>query len=270
MQAEEYSFNIENKIAVTPGNLAKIEEFESKNERESIYYYAANSLLYKGYYKLLEPEKGREAHFGSAKVNYLLHRVLFLNHLSSVPITKKNSRYLEHFSDQERYSIGTHAALQLAKAHNHFGNIEETREMLNIASKDKTLKSQIEEIVILEEPVTDGTITGTVILNGEPLKGNKVALFQFTGSKRGFPAQAYNIDIYLAFNLVDAVKLGESGEFEFSNLGEGEYYLALQFNRNRLSFKTQPEDIKLSNNPGIIKIDSENSEIGLETIELEF
>ena len=102
--------------------------------------------------------------------DYLITRMLFLSRLKNVPVTKEAVSYADHFSNETNYTIGKKGARPLALIYNHIGMPDK--------AKYWALRSdEPDEIEISEHPlVTNGLISGRIILNEKPFRG-RVALF---------------------------------------------------------------------------------------------
>lgn len=236
-----------NTYALTPENIGKIEDYLSRHGNGSIFFYAGSDAAMKGYYKLWETDKGNERMFRNANHQFIARMVL-LARLRSIPVTAENEKYLRSFSDETKWHAGKTASLRIAEAFMHFGSIDDAKTW---ADKAKAKGEDPGKSRTLSEPVlTNASVTGTIKLNGAPLAGKKVALFPYRQKmSRIDPRYFYGFPL-------DAKTTDPSGRFEFSNLGKGEYVLAVMTEKEEVPFKVPAENFSVENSPGVIALDS--------------
>ena len=253
------------KIDLSYENLKKVEKFIIEREEGSIFQYAALGILYNGYFRLWDVEKGLEKQY-SASYHMFLPRIFLLNQLQDLPITEKNLRYLREYSDGKHFVVGGRAAFLISKAHVHFGQFAEAEKWL-IKTKSGELqdylKEELEEYKIPEKVLMDGKISGTISINKTPASNIKIALFKDMRKFKDLKG------FMLTRNILDSRIVKEVGKFEFTNLGSGDYILAIMTDKGLISFNLKPENLKFTNLPGTINLTLENGTADLGTIELE-
>ena len=235
-----------NTYALTPENIKKIEDYVARRKDGSIYLFAGQDAVMKGYFKLWDTEKGTGQMFRNSD-SQLLARLVLLRRLSSIPATAENEKYLRSFADEKKWYIGKTPSLRISEAFMHFGKTEEAKAW---ATKAKTKGCRpCTKAAFLNEPVVAGTsVTGVVKLNGAPLAGTKVALFSYR------PKMTQVDPKYFGGFPVDAKTTDEAGRFEFKGLGKGEYVLAVMAEKEQVPLKAPPDAFSVENAPGVIKI----------------
>ncbi len=253
------------KIELSYENLKKVEKFITEREDGSIFRYAAFDILYNGYYRLWDVEKGLEKQY-NASYHMFMPRVFLLNQLQDLPITEKNLRYLREFSDGKHFVIGGRSAFVVSKAYVHFGQFAEAEKWLIRTKSGEIqhyLKEELQEYKIPEKVLLDGKISGTISINQTPASNIKIALFKDRDEFLDFKG------LMLPRNLLDSRIIKEDGKFEFTNLGSGDYMLAIMTDKNLINFNINPENLKFANLPGTINLTLENGTVDLGMIELE-
>ncbi len=246
-----------NTYALTPENITKIENYLSSRKDGSIFFYAGQDAVMKGYFKLWETEKAVERMFVNAN-SQILARMVLLKRLSSIPATAENEKYLRSFADETKWYSGKTPSLRIAEAFMHFGRADEAKAW---ADKAKAKGADPAKSAFLSGPVLTGTsVAGAVNLNGAPLTGRKVALFSYRPKMTNIDPQSF------ASFPVDAKTTDGAGRFAFTNLGKGEYVLAVMVDNEQVSSKVPADGLSVENAPGIIRIDAENPSRSLGTI----
>ncbi|KPJ72343.1 hypothetical protein AMJ52_06580 [candidate division TA06 bacterium DG_78] len=227
-------------------SLKKIEEYVNSHPQQTLFTRSARDALWRGYERNWMVRKATAYHFISTK-DYLITRMLFLLRLRKAPVTKETVSYADHFSDENKYSIGINGARSLAQIYNHLGMFDKT--------KYWALKSEKpEEIEISEYPlITDGIVSGKIMLNEKPFRG-RVALFSTETDKV--------TTISGIMNIVDAIET-ENGIFSFENIGEGKYFLAVM-----IKTEVGPSGVEVRNNSGVISITSKTPQLDLGDISI--
>jgi hypothetical protein len=219
-------------------NLKKIEGYLRKHKDSSVFYLAGLSALMKGYFELWDTKKAMDQMFCNAPYDYA-SRVGLLSMLQHVPVTAENEKYLRDFADETKWHIGKVGALRLVEAFMHFGHADEAKKW---AEKAKAKGAELSEVTFLTQPVfTRGTVSGAFKVDGVPLAGVKVALF--------LPRYERPVDV----RTTDA-----SGKFTFTNLGKGDYMLAVMTDKETVPYGLPPSQLKVENEPGTIKLDINN------------
>jgi hypothetical protein len=227
-------------------SLEKIEEYVHSHPQQTLFTRSARDALWRGYERNWMVKRATEYHF-TATQDYLITRMLFLLRLRKAPITDEIVSYADHFADENRYSIGTNGARSLAQIYNHLG--------VPVKAQYWALKSERpDELEISENPlVTDGIISGRIMLNEQPFRGRVVL---FSTEKESVTTISGIMDI------VDATET-ENGIVSFENIGEGKYFLAVM-----MKTETIPSGADVRNNPGIISITSETPKLQLGNINI--
>ena len=231
------SFMGAGKVDVSIASLKKIEEYSRSHLNQTLFTRAARDALWRGYMLNWMVRKATAYQFVATR-DYLITRMLFLSRLKNVPVTKEAVSYADHFSNETNYTIGKKGARPLALIYNHIGMPDK--------AKYWALRSdEPDEIEISEHPlVTNGLISGRIILNEKPFRG-RVALFNTEEE------EVSAISGFVRFtNIVDATDT-ENGLFSFENIGEGKYFLAVMVKTEK-----EPPEIEVKHNPGIVSISS--------------
>jgi hypothetical protein len=248
-----------NTYALTPENINKIEDYLARRKDGSIFHFAGQDAVMKGYFKLWDTEKGTGQMFGNSD-SQILARMVLLRRLSSIPATAENEKYLRSLADEKKWYVGKTPSLRISEAFMHFGKTDEAKVW---ADKAKKKGADLTKAAFLSEPVVTGaSVTGVVKLNGAPLAGTKVALFSYRPKMTQVDPQ------YFGGFPVDAKTTDEAGRFEFKDMGKGEYVLAVMAEKEQVPLKAPPDVFSVENAPGVIKIaaDSPTRSLGDITI----
>ncbi|MDD3626418.1 MAG: hypothetical protein PHV06_03790 [bacterium] len=266
METEGYGYFLGREtIGVSYENLEKIEKYLVEKNGETVYNNVCRELLYMGYFKLWDTKKAHQKQAAFA-YDLLLPRMILLSKFSRLPINEINYRYLLEFSNPEKFHAGGRSALNLAKAYLHFGKLEEAQTWLKTAqeSKDPRTKEELKEFQVPDSVLLEGKISGKLLLNGAPLTSVKVGLF----SDFNVPEKEFS-GLVWANNFLHSLETDTEGRFEFTNLGEGSFFLMVLIDREVIPFDIPIEKIALSQIPGVIKIDLTNPEIDLKEINIQ-
>ncbi len=234
-----------NTYALTPENIRKIEDYIARRKDGSLFLFAGQDAVMKGYFKLWDTEKGTGQMFRNAD-SQILARMILLRRLSTIPATAENEKYLRAFADERKWYIGKTPSLRISEAFMHFGKPDEAKAW---AMKAKAKGADLTKAAFLNEPaVTGASVTGVVKLNGAPLAGTKVALFTYRPKMTQIDQQ------YFSSFPVDAKTTDDAGRFEFKDVGKGEYVLAVMAEKEQVPLKAPPEIFSVENAPGVIRI----------------
>ena len=240
MQAEGWSWNGSETFELSYENLRKIEEYLHEHKEGSVFYQAGLFGLGNGYFRLWDTKKAMDQMFRNTPY-YDGCRFELLIHLPYMPVTPENEKYLRDFADETKWHVGKAGTLRLAKAFMHFGHADEAKKW---AGKAKAKGEDLSKATFLTGPVfTRGTVSGAFKVDDVPLVGAKVALFA------GYPGYRSTVDV----RTTDA-----SGKFTFTNLGRGEYILAVMTDKETVPYSLPPGHIKVKNASGAIKLDINN------------
>jgi hypothetical protein len=227
-------------------SLKRIEEYVDSHPQQTLFTRSARDALWRGYERNWLVKKATAYHFNATQ-DYLITRMLFLLRLRRAPVTKETVSYADHFSDENAYSIGIHGARSLAQIYNHLGMSDKAQYWAFKSEKP-------DEIGISEYPlVTDGVISGKIMINGKPFRG-RVALFSTEKDEI--------TTISGIMNIVDATET-DNGIFSFENIGEGKYFLAVT-----IKIETKFSGGEVRNSPGVISITSETPHVDLRDISI--
>lgn len=230
-----------NTYALTPENLRKIEDYLARRKDGSIFFFAGQDAVMKGYYKLWDTEKG-DAQMAKNADSTIIARMILLKRLTFIPATAGNEKYLGSLADEKKWYAGKTSSLRISEAFMHFGKTDEAKAWAN---KAKLKGADLTRAAFLNEPVISGTsVAGVVKFNGAPLAGKKVALFSYRPKMTQIDPQ------YFGGFPVDAKTTDDAGRFEFTNLGKGEYVLAVMADKEQVP----PDRLGVENAPGVIKI----------------
>jgi hypothetical protein len=247
MEARANSVIASNTFAASYENLGKIETYVNNHKNSSVYYYAAMDGLINGYHRMFDIKKGIEFQAKDSEY-FLLHRMLLLSRLRSLPVTKENINYIKAFTDENKWYISKRSALHISEIFMHFGM---KKEAVLWANKAKEKGADISGITFLNEtPLTNGIIKGRIWINGKTPANTKIGLFFYSGYLKEIT------DITLANRLIDAVSPDKFGRFTFKNLGKGNYVLAVLTDDKAIPYTTPAEKIKAENSPAIITLDA--------------
>ena len=237
-----------NTYALSPENITKIEDYLARHKDGSVFFYAGQDAVMKGHYNLWETEKGNARMSVNANTQ-LLSRMVLLSRLKSLPVTAENERYLRSFADETKWYAGKSSSLRIAEAFMHFGRLEEAKTW---ADKAKAKGADLTKSTILVEPVlTNATVTGTIKLNGTPLEGKKIALFPYKPNMKQIDPKSL-----LSGLPIDSKTTDPAGRFEFTNLGKGDYVLAVMTEKEEVPFKVPAGGLNIENAPAIIALDA--------------
>lgn len=237
-----------NTYALSPENIKKLGDYLARHKDGSIYFYAGRDAVMKGHYMLFEAEKGTGQMFINAR-SQVLARMVFLSRLRWLPVTAENEKYLRSFADETMWHAGKNASLRMAEGFMHFGRTEEAKTW---ADKAKAKGADLTKSTILVEPfLTNATVTGTIKLNGTPLSGKKIALFPYKPNMKQIDPKSL-----LSGLPIDSKTTDPAGRFEFTNLGKGEYVLAVMTEKEEVPFKVPAGGLNIENAPAVIALDA--------------
>lgn len=234
-------------VAATHGNMERLEEYLFRRAGISAFAGQAHEALYRGYFVLWDAERAMERLFASAE-RLMLARLLLLERLQFAPVTRKNLLYLRSFADETRWHAGPEAALGLARGFAHFGMNPEARHWLERAGEGRG-PDTIGEAG--QAALTTGRIRGRITMDGSPPSETIVTLFREHDIARELD------DFSLARWLIDTRAPDENGFFQFENLGEGQYFLAIVAPEGALPNDTPPQDLGIENLPGVFELSKE-------------
>lgn len=235
-----------NTYALTPENIRKIEDYLARRKDGSVFFFAGQDAVMKGYYKLWDTEKGNERMFRNAD-STIIARMILLKRLTQVPATSENEKYLMSLADEKKWYAGKTSCLRISEAFMHFGKTGDSKAW---ADKAKLKGADLAKSAFLSEPVLSGTsVTGAVRLNGAPLAGKKVALFTYRPKMTQVDPQ------YFGGFPVDAKTTDEAGRFTFTDIGKGEYVLAVMADKEQVPLNSS---LSVESAPGVIKIAADN------------
>jgi len=250
----------------TPEHLEKLQRFIDKESTKRQVRYLDRAEIGRrissGYEALWAPDAGLEAlHRGVIEDRHALSAFLEISRLSYAPITPQTQRLIQELSDERKYHIALGFMTSLTKALVHFGDLDRAshfKEKVLRESHDKWIRESIQKVAIPDRlPLTKGVIRGSVRLSGKPLTRGKVGLFTYT---------EFSYNLFSGRNLTVAQELGADGTFEFQNLGEGKYLVALLTD----SLTLPKSHVAVAGNSGLLRLDNEHSLISLTPIELSF
>ncbi len=193
-------------------------------------------------------------------------RLAWLAH--SAPITNSNRKLLRSMSDAEIYNIQNKSALMLGRAWYRFGDLKKAKYWWQFGMKSISQKNSasVRELGFHKLPiVSNGSISGQFRLRGRRnVQAVRVALFSVRSNKYLYqPNQGY-----YGFRLVQGKSLTKNGSFRFTNLGLGQYQLGFMLDGEILTLTKSM--VKISNNPGTIRIDGKHRNINTGLINMKF
>jgi hypothetical protein len=251
-----YRWNFSKKtVELSYENLKKIEEYLRDHKDRTVFYWTGLEVLVNGYNWFWDTERGIKQMSRNAPYAYV-PRMQLLVRLRYVPVTSENEKYLRDFADETKWHVGKVGALRLAEAFMHFGHADEAKKW---AEKAKAKGEDVSKATFLTEPVfTKGALSGAFKVNGVPLGGAKVALVAYRDKDNWDITKIFTLTVRLNTRLVDVRTTDASGKFTFSNLGRGEYMLAVMTDKETVPYSLPPSQFKVKNAPGMIKLDIKN------------
>lgn len=239
-------FVIQNTVALSSENLKTLDAYLAQHGSGTKFRSAAQDALAHGYFSLWEVRQGIEQLYKNART-MLFPRLLLVAKLKRMPVTPENLAYLKAFADERAWISGGNASLGIAEAFMHFGYREEAQRWLNSA---KESGADVSKSTFLNEPVfTDGKIRGAITILGRPPAKARIGLLN--GSS---PIRTINHDAMPRL-LLDVRDPDETGKFEFTRLGKGEYLLAVMTDQATIPLPVAAGTFSIQNSPGIIKLD---------------
>ncbi len=243
-------------IAVSSGNLRKIEDYLAKHEEGTVFRYAARQALISGYNQLWDTARALDIQYASAG-DMLLPRFLLIAKLSALQNTEKHLRYLKHFSDETKWHIGPKYALKIADACEHFGLEGEAAKWRDNARAGGADLSNSHPPVGTALP--DGIIEGRIRINGKPASGIRVGLLQddqYLKELESFSVQR---------RLISAQDSDATGTFRFDRLGKGAYVLGIMAKDELLPATSR---IRIEKAPGSMQLSVGHSRVRLADINM--
>jgi len=276
LETSAWSFADDGTIAVSQENLQKVEKYLNDHPQGSVFQYAAQDALYKGYNTLGAIEKGLEYQY-KASADMLLPRLQLIKRLSYLPVTKKNMEYLTTFTDETKWYVSGKYSHRLARALIHQNRFKEAKKWIDKAKEQNATVEKKDEATLPDGPVlTKGQISGALALNGTAPKGVRVMLFADEGypvaQRMEYldPAEILSDDMNasMGMRLVDQKETDETGRFSFEDLGEGEYSIVFVAAKSTVPDDISPDGIQVKNNPGVIKLESKKPKVDLGIIDI--
>lgn len=175
----------------------------------------ARRHLYSAYSLRMEPENLRRALLEGHRDGDPLAALLLLGHLSTAPGEPPPAEYLDALSDETAYRVGPKGAALLAAAFGHF-NLKEKADYWEQKASLGAGAVSLGLLALQRAGVSGGVILGSVRGAGP---GVTVGLYARKDQDAPYvlgPAQ-----------FVDAVAAGKDGEFQFTDLAAGYYFLAI-------------------------------------------
>jgi len=250
-------------IAVSYKNLETLQDYIEAHKDGSVFRYAAEDALYKGYYVLWDMAKAKASQFAASQ-DLLLPRMQMIAKMKYLPITEENMGYLKGFTDETLWFVGGKSALKIAEGFIHFNLFDQAGQWLAKARKMETESYETSKIELPAKSVlTTGKIFGHIRINGKAAQNTKAAIFTADRLK---PDEVKLWSLMLA--MVDAQDLGSKGGFSFENLGEEQYALAVLTDTTILVSDTPT--IRITNPPGVIPIGNARTTADLGIIEIAF
>lgn len=242
-------------IAVSPENLSKVDEYIQTHKNQSVYYYAAQETLYKGYFLLGDIGNAMKAMMRASE-DILIARMVLIRKLQQGVVDQNNLSYLKMFEDTSKWHIGGGSMLRLARAYAYQGAQKDADRWVKKATEAKV---DMKDFKMPATPVlTKGTITGAIKFATGKQAGLKAVLLR---------GETTSLDDYsLAGSLLDTTDIGNTGLFTFKNLGAGSYQIAIIADKAVMSYDIPTDKLKTQNAPGIIKLDAKKPTAYLGTI----
>jgi len=180
----------------------------------------------------------REKHLESEPIIWTMLRAAWLER--AAPINDETRRMLSYLSDETRFFISDHYAIKLANAWARFGDEQQMNRFLEQARQYDP--EEYQDLDLQPAKLTSGQIKGQLNMPGD-VAGIRVGLFrrpetplqQAKARQSGKPQQEEKRSIsFYWMNAVTSTILSSDGEFQFTNLGSGDYYLALLVPQDKL------------------------------------
>lgn len=181
---------------------------------------------------------------------------------TAAPITKTNYQRLEFYSNKKLFFHGRVASVYLASAWARFGNNKQSEYFKNNVKQDDLIKyTPDKDGEIVAPTLTDGSISGRVTSTTLSLDNLRVVLVVANTVK----GKTIIKKPKAMLNVVANVSLQKDGKFEFKNLTNGDFGLALITNENVVSDKSQ---ISVSGVTGLIRVSKNKPEVMLKAISI--
>lgn len=204
---------LEGSADYAPESLAALKAYIAKGE--SFLTRQARRHLYSAYALRMEPENLRRALLEGHRAGDSLAALLLLGHLTVAPVEPTPREYLDALSDEKAYRVGPKGAAMLASVFGHF-NMEEKASYWERKAADADGGISLGLLTLRKTGFSGGVVLGSV-RGGGP--GVKVGLYA-----RKDPEAPYVLG---PAQFVDAVAANKEGEFQFTDLAPGHYFLAL-------------------------------------------
>lgn len=228
-----YSIPTSSTIVASKKNIQLLEQY-LKDQPRSIHRYGCEDAIVKSLFNLWD--SGQATIRQQQTQSTILQRIIFLNRLTCLPVTETNRDFLDEYKDDSKWWVGSKAALLLAQAAIHFNEFDTARKWLNAAERQDGDKQTFAEITIPEQPLlTTGTVSGSIKTQQPVIIG----LFRVKDDRQ----ETYLDTSFLTLNLVDSQTIPSSAAFTFTQLGEGRYFLALQYNGDKTEITMTPAEI---------------------------
>ena len=245
-------------VQVSPDNIHKLENYLDEHKEGSVYNYLAQQALERSYFAVWDMEKSLAMQY--ATQSSMILRLQMLRHLAVLPVTEQNYGYAERYLDGSEWHIGKRAIPMLINTLVNFGRLEEARKW------KKTLKTKygMESPVRIpdREVVTKGRIVGSLTINSATPKNTKIALLRSITALDSMSVYS------LRFLLTDVRLLDGESRFEFNNIGEGDFFLAMMTDAATINFNAPPKSLTIENLPGILRVGPNRPELNLGEINI--
>ena len=254
LQITGYGLVVADTIEVSEQSMEKVKAYLADHPNGSVFTYAAQDMLVKGYHALWDVKNGLAWQATSAETT-LIHRLLLLSRFRHLPVTQEYIRLLDTYADESRWYAGGRSALMISAGYRHFGRTWKARHWFRLA---KERGADLSSAGFMNDPVmTTGIVRGTILLNEKPFTRAKVALLGISSQRKTI--RQYDIsDTAFARTLVAVQQPGKNGAFVFDKLGSGTYLLALMTDQDSIPASGNAA-VAVRNVPGVITLGQETT-----------
>lgn len=266
LKATYYRMMDEGDVVASEDNIKKLDNYLNARKEITVYTYAAKDAQVKSRFALWQPQRGREL-MGKYMEGILLTRLMLLRQVEQGIVNAEMEGYLRKFMDESKWQLGRKPLERIAKALARYGYMDEAGKYLQRA-KDAEGDHEVEFVIPENAPVRGGVITGRVHIDGEAPGGDMMIGVLGYGpcAELGEKYEPKLPPSTAPARLLDVVRAGTDGSFEFGSLGEGAYALAINADGSVLS--SHKDSFLVDGSPGMICISQDNRKAYTGTIDI--
>ena len=220
-------------VPLHPDVVPALDEFATGPGRHSVLRKSAQLSALEIHDALWEPQQTDRLHAqlvqrGEIDGFLIYQQVRLARLMQAAPINAESRAMLEQLSDPRQFHVSGKAAVKLAAAWARFGDTKRARNILSEAQRQAP--GRFDNIQLPVTTLRNGSVSGRLALAGQSVEGVRVGLFRMTNDDPTRPNEqsaATRFTSTPVSRLSSSVVLKSDGRFVFSDLSNGDYFLAL-------------------------------------------